>query len=1114
MIIPSSIQFSINDTTLLFPSKHIFVENKKISLNYLNELSTDSLRVIKLNFRTLSDDFSDHFFLISEDDLVEKNDQVFIEYDMPYNYKKDPIIQSNKMNYAGSFSRGFSVGNSQDLVLNSNLNLQLQGDLGDGLLIKATITDDNLPIQAQGNTQVLQEFEQVYIEISKNKTKLVAGDFRQSLVKNYFLKYAKKSKGVKIENQTVLPNNQTLKSYSSFAISRGKFNRLMLETSEGNQGPYRLEGGQSNGFYVVLSGTEKVFKDGVLLKRGFDQDYIIDYNGATIEFTLQCLIDRNARIIVEYEYADQSYLRTLTTVGINHNKGGWTQQVDYYLEQDSKTSTGAQTLDSIDLSILGSGGDNPRFLVKNAIREIDEENNSEVEYGLDQNGNLFFPKTEGNQGYRANFSFVGENQGNYIIDLDVNANGRVYKYIGANQGSYEPVIQLVAPQKRQYLNYNASYQSKNNWGMTNEVILNTLDKNRFSSIDDGDNYGLSWFGAFNKNFILSKRDTSHPLLLVTKISGELKHKNFQPLNPYRSPEFTRDWALDNTDSLYFEDLGQVSLSLFKSTANNTNYTFNLFNRREAYLGTKQVISTQQKLKSTDIKGDISYLKAKDIRHNNTFLRPTFNLKQYLGKRDSSWHISMNSLIENKKTINIVSDSLNQESFAFEQYAVGLGNDNDKDYNLLFGYQYRKDFGVNDNTFKKSLNSQDYNLTGRWSTFKSLKIDGVFNYRNLEVVDSEITNQTPKKTYLGKINYKIDLFNSGIKINSFAQYLNGQTAKFEDQYVQVQKGEGQYSWVDENQDSIQQVIEFRLADFQDQAEFIKVPIFNNEFIDVEEEVFNQTIYISPKKMMSDSTSFFGKSFLEKLFVTSRYKMNQKFQDSKDGFIWSFNPIALDSTLILYQSSSDHSIIFNQGNSTFDIKLGKRTIFNRRTQIYGFEQLEKNEWYATSRLTLKKIDFNIQSSIGSDIRIFEANPIRNMDINFLQLVPQISYLPNTKFRYQVSYSFKGKNNVNVENASKVQIHSLETEATWRRTSTSLFQGSIEYAKVRYDVIGPEDVNFVRLDLLEGLKSGNNFLWRIQMSNKLNKVMELNINYEGRKVGENRLVHLGNATIRAIF
>src|SRR4029077_7792438 len=124
-------------------------------------------------------------------------------YTINYNKKggQENLFQNDGLSKNGNISRGISFGNSQDVVVNSNLNLQVSGKLTPEIDMVMAATDNNIPFQADGTTAQLQEFDKVYIQLNNYNTKMIVGDYQLSRPQNsYFMNFYKRAQGFYLDN--------------------------------------------------------------------------------------------------------------------------------------------------------------------------------------------------------------------------------------------------------------------------------------------------------------------------------------------------------------------------------------------------------------------------------------------------------------------------------------------------------------------------------------------------------------------------------------------------------------------------------------------------------------------------------------------------------------------------------------------------------------------------------------------------------------------------------------------------------------------------------------------------------------------------------------------------
>ena len=108
--------------------------------------------------------------------IVESTDNLQKLYKIKQASETNKFTPFDGLTTSGSISRGVVIGNNQNSVLNSELDLQVTGKLSDKISLRASIQDANIPLQESGYSQRLDEFDQVFVELFSEHWKIRAGD--------------------------------------------------------------------------------------------------------------------------------------------------------------------------------------------------------------------------------------------------------------------------------------------------------------------------------------------------------------------------------------------------------------------------------------------------------------------------------------------------------------------------------------------------------------------------------------------------------------------------------------------------------------------------------------------------------------------------------------------------------------------------------------------------------------------------------------------------------------------------------------------------------------------------------------------------------------------------
>lgn len=1030
--------------------------------------------------------------------------------------QKEELFPTDNLQKSGSLSRGISFGNTQNVVVNSALNLQLEGKLGDDLNIRASITDQNVPFQPEGNTAQIQDFDNIYLELYNDDFSLRGGDVVFRNRKSEFLRYYKNVQGGQASVKYKIGGNTTAETSLGISVAKGKFASIQLEVEEGVSGPYRIQIPDASDFVIIMANSERVYLDGRQLQRGFNFDYVIDYNKAEIQFTSNVLITKFSRVRIDVEYSDQNYSRSIIAARHYQKTGKAGFSFNYYSEKDNPNNPLNINLDDSDRDFMRGIGDDLDRAIKISGQEV-EYNPDEVLYELVDTTDLDLNPVQiyrySNDPvatlYRVSFSEVGPGNGNYQITNSA-MNGRVYEWISPlnneSRGNYAPIVKIPAPTQKDMITLGGDFDLTKYERIFTEVAFSKNDLNRFSSLDSEDDSGFAVKGGFTsedrpisfmKNYLFS-----------ANADYEFDNEYFNPIDRFRYIEFNRDWSYNpsETKDQSSDHILNAGFNIEKNPLNRFSYKM-VKRKRDIYIdGIQHYINLSQGIGNFQVVSDAFLLR----NTSNTFQSDWNRLNVNGYYRSKLFVPGYKFTIDENAVRSNYTDSVTSTAMNYREHMFYINSNDTLKTKFGLSYSIREDKGPVAGELKKSDASKTakFFINSDFSSHQRLNL--LLTYRNNT---NYIVQGAPKneETLIARADWYAQFFNRHIRSDLTYAIGNGRELKREFIYIQVPTGEGTHTWRDDNGDGIQDLNEFYLAINPDEKNYIKIFVPTSEYVFAYENNFNYRLNFQLPRNWKNKKGI--KGFLSKFSGVSSWSIIKRITntDLKARILPFYNDIPEQDILSLKESIRSR-LFFNRANPGFGLDIGYFRSSNKQLLSQGFEGRSREEYSANARINLSRL-YSIKAlylwgNSRSDSDFLDG---RLYQIEQQKISPEIAWQPSTNFRMAAIYGFSEKTNITGEPSEEATIHEITGNARISKATNFSMDAFIKYSNIDFSA---DPNTSVAYEMLEALQPGQNFSWSVILQKKILMGLQLSINYEGRKSQDLDTVHIGRMQVSALF
>ena len=697
---------------------------------------------------------------------------------------------------------------------------------------------------------------------------------------------------------------------------------------------------------------------------------------------------------------------------------------------------------------------------------------------------------------------MGSHKGNYKL-VSSTANGRVFEWVapedGVPQGEYEPVLLLTAPSSQQMATIGLDISARKNTRIQTEFALSHFDRNTFSKKDRDDDVGFSYHLNVSDVETINSRRDSLPWLLTSHVQMQFVHKNFTPFESFREVEFARQYNLSSDYSTNSSDWHvDAGIGLTKQDRHQLLYHANFFDRIDDVFALRNELMTSDRWKNWRLKTQTSYLLSRDSIQKSRYLVSSVNLSKNWKKIT----VGLDNLLEHNLFRDNRQQSLRLNSYAFNELNVTFGSAENAKHQFLLAYKNRVEFAPDTQRLHAHLLIHEATAQYRFAQIRNQSFALNATYRHQTLMDSA---RNAEHYFVGDVRYTGRFLKNVLTLNLYYETGSGMELRKTFTFIKVAAGQGTHVWKDYNGNGIEELDEFEVALFPDEAEYVKVWIAGTDYVNVYESQWTQSVQLRPAAVWGNKKGF--RKFL------SRFQDVFALNTSLKHKSMMFNPFpcsAGDSNLVADRMSLTNTLFFNNSNAPFAFDFIVQKTENTQFLYYGLEsnRVDGQEVVLKStpvELLYLQASFNHRKTQNSS----SCFTSRQYLVEAFSLEMLVRLQLQNKLTGDLSGQYVYKNNL--QGGEHVRRYHVETTWIYRWLNKGTLSLSAEYVFLNGKVGESSAVTYFMLD---GLSMGGNLIWTAASQVSLSQFLQLAFQYQGRAMRGHAVIHTGSITVNALF